>query len=322
MSQTAVHIYDSTLPGALARDVERGLTSRPRYLPPKYFYDATGSALFERISELPEYCLTRAERGILGSISDELMERLQPREIVELGAGTSRKVRHLLDANGASPHVSRYVPIDLDRQSMEAASTRLVQEFPDLEVQGVVGDLELHLSSVPRRTGRRLVAFFGSTIGNLGAAARRKLLVHVRRLMDRDDRLLLGVDLVKDTSLLEAAYNDAGGVTAEFNRNILRVVNRGLDGDFEPGAFRHHAYYDPEACRVEMHLVAERPQTVRLNALDLTVEMSAGESIWTESCYKFSHESTETMLREAGMGLERWYTDGDEAYALALAAPR
>ena len=320
--QIAVHLDHDTLMSMLARDVLRGLTSRPKYLPPKYFYDARGSALFQRISGLPEYYLTRVEQGIIESVGSELVAELRPREIVELGPGTSGKVRRLLSADGASSCVVRYVPFDMDGDTVEAAAARLVDDFPYLEVHGVRGDLELHLSRVPQRIGRRLVVFFGSTIGNLDAEARHDLLVNVRRLLTRDDRLLLGVDLVKEVALLEAAYNDARGVTAEFNRNILRVVNRGLSGDFDPGAFEHHAYYDAGAGRVEMHLIAESPQTAYLKDLDLTVQVSAGESIWTESCYKFTRESTESMLGEAGMGLERWYADGDGMYALALAAPR
>ena len=320
--QIAVHVNQGTLLSMLARDVQRGLSSRPKYLPPKYFYDERGSALFQRISGLPEYYLTRVEQSIIESVAGGLVAELRPEEIVELGPGTSGKVRHLLDANGASGHVVRYVPFDLDGETMEAGVARLVEDFPYLAVHGVIGDLELHLSRVPLRTGRRLVVFFGSTIGNLDAEARHDLLVHVRRLLTVDDRLLLGVDLVKEVALLEAAYNDASGVTAEFNRNILRVVNRGLGGDFLPDVFRHHAYYDAGAGRVEMNLVADSPQTAHLKDLDLTVQVSAGETIWTESCYKFTRESTEGMLEEAGMRLERWYADGDRMYALALAAPR
>ena len=321
ISQTTVQVDQGGFQSTLARDVRQGLTSRPKYLPSKYFYDPRGSALFERISQMPEYYLTRAEQGIIESIGGELVSKLRPREIIELGPGTSPKVRHLLNGDGASGYLTRYVPFDLDREAVGAASARLVEDFPYLEIYGVIGDLERHLSSVPGSIGRRLVVFFGSTIGNLDHGARRDLLVQVRRLLAPDDRLLLGVDLQKEVAVMEAAYNDAGGVTAEFNRNILRVVNQGLDADFDPGSFRHHAYYDLEASRIEMHLVAESAQTARLGSLDLTVQLSADESIWTESSYKFTRQSTETMLKGAGMELERWYTDVDGTYALALAMP-
>ena len=216
--QITVQVDQSEYLSTLARDVRVGLASRPRRLPPKYFYDARGSALFQRISELPEYYLTRAEQGIIESVGGELMARLQPIDIVELGPGSARKLRLLLDADGASARVERYVPFDLDRETTEAAAERLVEDYPSLEVHGVVGDLELDLRGVPSPIGRRLVAFFGSTIGNLDAEARRELLSRVRLLLGPEDRLLLGVDLVKDVDLLEAAYDDSDGVTAEFNR--------------------------------------------------------------------------------------------------------
>jgi L-histidine N-alpha-methyltransferase len=188
-------------------------------------------------------------------------------------------------------------------------------------VHGVIGDFERHLIHVPPALGRRLVLFLGSTIGNLHPPERRGVLAAIRDLLGPDGRLLLGVDLVKDTTVLEAAYDDAAGVTREFNRNVLRVLNRGLGGDFRPEAFGHHAWYNAAASRIEMHLVAEAPQTVRLRGVGLTVHLDAGESIWTESSYKFTRTSVEDALREAGLRLEDWITDGGQRFALALAAP-
>ena len=305
---------------ALVRDVRAGLGGRPKTLPPKYFYDARGSALFERITRLPEYYLTRAELALLDTHAAEIMARSAPRELVELGAGSATKARRLLAAASRREAVLRYVPVDIDAGAIAAAARALEGDFPDLDVHGVVGDFEQHLAHVPSPSARRLVVFFGSTIGNLDPAARRAFLRAVHRLVGPDDRFLLGLDLVKDRRTLEAAYADAAGVTAEFNRNILRVVNRGLDGDFVPGAFGHRARYDEAASRVEMHLVAGSRQAACLRQLGVTVEIARDESIWTESSYKFTRHSAQATLRECGFSIERWYSDGDFALVLAAAA--
>jgi len=247
------------------------------------------------------------------------MRALAPRDVVELGSGFSLKTRRLLEARGGGP--LRYTPVDVDETTVAVSAERLLAEDPALEVHAVVGDFERHLVHVPPPSGRRLVLFLGSTIGNLDAPARQALLAQVRGLLRGGDRLLLGVDLVKDRTVLEAAYNDAAGVTAEFNRNILRVVNRGLGADFRPEAFRHHAWYNAAESRIEMHLVSDRPQTVRVRSLDLTVRLEASESIWTESSYKFTRASARAMLRTAGLKLDAWHTDAGERFALAVAAP-
>jgi L-histidine N-alpha-methyltransferase len=314
-----VHADAHTRLKAMAEDVQRGLGERPRSLPPKYFYDAAGSRLFERITRLPEYYLTRAEERLLDTLAPSVMRALAPRDVVELGSGVSVKTRHLLDARGGGP--LRYTPVDVDETTVAASAERLLAADPALEVHAIVGDFERHLVHVPPPRGRRLVLFLGSTIGNLDAPARQALLTQVRGLLRRGDRLLLGVDLVKDTAVLEAAYNDAAGVTAQFNRNILSVLNRGLGADFRPEAFRHHAWYNTAASRIEMHLVAEAPQTVHVRGLDLTVHLEASESIWTESSYKFTRASTRAMLTAAGLRLDAWHTDVDRRFALVLAAP-
>jgi L-histidine N-alpha-methyltransferase len=314
-----VHVDGTGRHAALADDVRHGLGGRPKSLPPKYFYDATGSALFQRITRLPEYYLTRAEHALLDRYAPTIMAEARPAEIVELGPGSPAKVRCLLGVNGTH-RVRRYVPIDVDPDALADAARALLDEHPELDVHAVVGDFERHLDRVPPGRGRRLVAFLGSTIGNLDAAGRQRLLTAVRGLMSGLDRLLLGVDLIKNLATLRAAYDDASGVTAEFNRNILRVVNRELHADFRPEAFRHEARWNDAASRVEMHLAADERQTAMVKDLDMTVAVEPGETIWTESCHKFSRVSAEAMLTAAGLTLVSWHTDG--TYALAVAAAR
>lgn len=314
-----VHVDGAQLHEALADDVRRGLSDRPKSLPPKYFYDAAGSALFQRITRLPEYYLTRAEHALLDRYARAILLDARPDEIVELGAGPPAKLRRLLAAVNGVP-VRRYVPVDVDAGTLAESARALLRDHPDLDIHAVVGDFERHLAQVPPPAGRRLLAFLGSTIGNLDAPARQRLLGEVRRLLGDGDRLLLGVDLVKDLAALHAAYADAEGVTAEFNRNILRVVNRELHADFRPEAFRHEARWNDAASRIEMHLASPERQTAIVKDLDMVVALEAGETIWTESCHKFTRVSAETMLAEAGLALVSWHTDG--TYALAVAAPR
>jgi L-histidine N-alpha-methyltransferase len=250
------------------------------------------------------------------------MRELAPRDIVELGAGAAVKTRRLLDARNGFRQAIRYVPIDVDEATIETAATRLLGDYRFLHVEAVIADFERHLRHVPAPMGRRLVLFLGSTIGNLDPPARLRLLTEVRALLPgREDRFLIGLDLIKDVKVLEAAYDDASGVTREFNRNILAVVNREVDADFQPTAFSHVAFYNEAASRIEMHLVPDAAQDVHLRRLGLTVRVSADESIWTESCYKFSRRSAQSMLEEAGLRLDAWHTDPDNYFALALAAP-
>jgi L-histidine N-alpha-methyltransferase len=300
----------------LEEDVLRGLTTTPRRLPPKYFYDAAGSALFRRITRLPEYYLTRAERAILSLHGSALMRALQPVDVVEIGAGAPTKIRPLLRAAGS---VRRYVPLDVDATTMLAASGALVRAFPGLDVQGVVGDFERDLRHVPPPIGRRLVLFLGSTFGNLEPPARRGFLRDVHRILGPHGHLVMGVDLMKDPRVLHAAYDDAAGVTAAFNRNVLHVIRRELDADLIPDAFRHVARVDEEASRVEMHLIAERPQLVSVRALDLVVPFAAGDGIWTESSYKFTRPGIETMLQAAGLATVGWWADRQDRFALVAA---
>jgi L-histidine N-alpha-methyltransferase len=307
----------------LEADVRRGLSAWPKSLPPKYFYDRAGSLLFERITELPEYYPTRTESALLSEILPDLIGTFLPDDIMEIGAGSSGKTRRILDAAGAGERPMRYVPLDVDRLTLESAAASLFRDYPRLSVHAVVGDFEHDLAHVPPPHGGRLALFLGSTIGNLDAPERHRLLAGVRALLPHPaGRLLLGVDLVKEVKVLEAAYDDSAGVTREFNRNILRVVNRAVDGDFQPEAFRHHAFYNEPASRIEMHLVAETPQTVKLGRLGMTVRLQAGEGIWTENSYKFTRAGVTSMLADAGLDLEQWHVDPANYFALALARPR
>jgi L-histidine N-alpha-methyltransferase len=318
-----IHTDERARQERLEADVGRGLTAPQKSLPPKYFYDRAGSLLFERITELPEYYPTRTESALLAEIVPESIGAFLPDDIVEIGAGSSEKTRRILDAASAGGRDVRYVPLDVDRLTLEATAAGLLRDYPRLSVHAVVGDFERDLAHVPPPRGRRLALFLGSTIGNLDAPERRRLLAGLRGILpDRGDRLLLGVDLVKDVKLLEAAYDDAAGVTRDFNRNILRVINRAVDGDFQPEAFRHRAFYNEAASRIEMHLVADAAQTVKLGRLGLTVRFRPGEDIWTESSYKFTRAGVEAMLAGAGLDLVQWHVDPANYFALALAAPR
>ncbi|HYB70590.1 MAG TPA: L-histidine N(alpha)-methyltransferase [Candidatus Bathyarchaeia archaeon] len=316
-----IHTDERDRQQRLEDDVRRGLTARRKSLPPKYFYDRAGSLLFERITELPEYYLTRTEAALLGEIVPDLFREFFPDEIVEIGAGSAEKTRRILDTVSAGGRPVRYLPLDVDRQTLESSAARLLADYAGLQVHAVVADFERDLAHVPPAGGRRLALFLGSTIGNLDPRARRRLLVGLRGLLpDRRDRLLLGVDLVKDVKILEAAYDDSAGVTREFNRNILRVVNRDVAGDFAPETFRHCAFYNEAAARIEMHLVADSAQRVTLHRLGLDVHFRAGESIWTESSYKFTRASVERMLTEAGLALRAWRVDPSNYFALVWAS--
>jgi L-histidine N-alpha-methyltransferase len=305
---------------AMADDVLRGLADRPRWLLPKYFYDAAGSRIFDEITRLPEYYPTRVETALLDALGPTIMRSLRPRDVVELGSGFSVKTRRLLAARDRRVPL-RYTPVDVDQEAVAAGADQLLQIDPDVEVHAVIGDFERHLVHVPARRGRRLVLFLGSTIGNLDPGGRHALLQQIRDLVRRGDRVLLGVDLVKDVAVLEAAYDDGAGVTARFNRNILRVINHGLGANFQPEAFQHQAWYNAAESRIEMHLVAIAPQVVRVRNLDLTVRLESGETIRTEYSYKFTRASARAMLESAGFRLEGWHTDRHAQFALALAAP-
>jgi L-histidine N-alpha-methyltransferase len=307
----------------LADDVLDGLTRPFKELPPKHFYDARGSELFEQICELPEYYPTRTERQILEASAAEIVELTEAAELVELGSGAADKARILLDAMSAAGTLRRYVPLDVSQQALQQAAEQLVAEYEGLQVEGVIADFERHLENVPERDGGpRIVALLGGTIGNFPPGSRRRLLRDIGGLLGPDDRLLLGTDLVKDPAVIEAAYDDSAGVTAEFNRNVLHVINRELDADFSPDAFDHVAFFDRKHEWVEMRLRARRAQTVLIGALGLNVEFEAGEELRTEISAKFTRPRLEADFHAAGLELDRWFTDPDERFALSLAARR
>jgi len=304
---------------SLADDVLDGLTRPFKELPPKHFYDAVGAELFDRICELPEYYPTRAERAILEERSAEIVATTGAAELVELGSGTAAKTRLLLRAMAEAGTLRRYVPVDVTEAMVLECADALVEEFPDLRVHGIVGDFERHLAHVPAPDGPRIVAFLGGTIGNLAPEQRRAFLRQLRAQMGPEDRLVIGTDLVKDRSVLEAAYNDSAGVTAEFNRNVLRVINAGLDADFQPEAFEHVAFFDEANSWIEMRLRANGAQRVRIDGADLEVTFADGEEIRTEISAKFTREAVERELRAAGLRLDEFFTDGSKLFGLAFA---
>jgi L-histidine Nalpha-methyltransferase len=319
--QTAIRI-DSHLGGAhersLADDVLDGLTRPFKELPPKHFYDARGAELFDRICELPEYYQTRAERAILELHAAELSALTGAAELVELGSGTAAKTRVLLDALHAAGTLERYIPVDVTESMVRDCAAELTDEYPGLRVHGVIGDFERHLDQVPPAIGPRIVAFLGGTIGNFPPGSRRRVLREITKLLGPRDHLLMGTDLVKDPEILEAAYDDAQGVTAEFNRNVLCVLNRELDADFEPDDFEHVALFDREHEWIEMRLRARREHTTLVRDLNLPVHFDAGEEMRTEISAKFTADRLEADLSAAGLELVRWFTDPEELFALTL----
>ena len=319
--ETAIRIdshLESTEERSLADDVLDGLTRPFKELPPKHFYDARGAELFDRICELPEYYPTRAERAILEQHARELSALTGAAELVELGSGTAAKTRVLLDALHAAGTLKRYIPVDVTESMVRECAAELTGEYPGLRVHGVIGDFERHLDQVPNAIGPRIVAFLGGTIGNFPPASRRRVLREIARLLGPEDYLLMGTDLVKDPEILEAAYDDAQGVTAEFNRNVLRVLNRELGADFEPEDFEHVALFDREHEWIEMRLRARREHTTLVRDLGLAVHFDAGEEMRTEISAKFTPERLEGDLSAAGMELIRWFTDPEELFALTL----
>jgi len=313
------HLDPADRRSLLERDARAGLTATPKWLSPIWFYDEHGSQLFDEITRLPEYYPTRCERALLHANAAAIVAAADADTLVELGSGTSDKTRVLLDAL-ADRGPCRYVPLDVDADTLLSAAKALVDEYPALTVHAVAGDFHRHLHRLPQE-GRRLVAFLGGTIGNLRPHERIRFLRDLGRTMDADDRLLLGVDLVKDPSRLVAAYDDAAGVTAAFNRNALRVVNRELDGDFDADAFDHVARWDPEEQWIEMRLRARSPQRVRLDALDVTLDFAAGEDVLTEISAKFTPERLTAELWDGGFALETTWCHGSDDFLLVLARP-
>jgi L-histidine Nalpha-methyltransferase len=304
----------------LRADARAGLTASPKVLPPKWFYDEEGCRLFDEITRLPEYYPTRTERVILDRHAGDIAARTSADTLVELGSGTSEKTRLLLDALSAHGPLQRFVPFDVSEPTLRDAANAIQLEYPGIDVHAVVGDFECHLDRLPRG-GTRLVAFLGSTIGNLDPDGRARFYRSIAAGLAPDDTLLLGTDLVKDPRRLEAAYDDSAGVTAAFNRNVLSVLNRELAADFAPGRFAHIARWNPEEEWIEMRLRSQGAQTVRVEELDLEVEFADGEEMRTEISAKFRRERVEAELAAAGLALAAWWTDPGGDFALSLSVP-
>ena len=318
--KTDVHLYPAELVRALREDVARGLTSSPRELPPKWFYDERGSQLFDEITRLPEYYPTRREREILIARADEIASVTGAESLVELGSGTSEKTRILLDALARAGSLRRFVPFDVSEECLREAAAAIDELHPGLEVHAVVGDFDRHLDRLPL-DGRCVVAFLGGTIGNFPPDERARFLKDLSASLGDDDHVLIGFDLVKDVRRLEAAYNDAAGVTADFNRNVLRVINRELGADFDVEAFEHVAFFDFDEEWIEMRLRTTTEQLVRVEELDLDLVFEAGEQIRTEISAKFRPERVDRELRDAGLAVRRWWTDAAGDFGLVLAGP-
>jgi len=314
-----VHVDPHDYERALAADVRAGLTATPKALPPKYFYDDRGSELFDAITRLPEYYPTRAERSILAERAAEIVDRAQANVLVELGSGTSDKTRLLLDAMADAGRLHRFVPFDVSEETLRHAAADITAAY-DIPVHAIVGDFHRHLGAIPRGD-RRIVAFLGSTIGNLNPAQRRRFFFDLDASLDYDDWLLLGTDLVKDPARLVAAYDDASGVTAAFNRNVLGVLNRELGAHFDLEAFDHVARWNDADRWIEMRLRSRDEQLVAIDDLALKIPFAPGEEVLTEIAAKFTAERVREELWDCGFVVEAGWTDPDGDFLLSLAHP-
>jgi L-histidine N-alpha-methyltransferase len=318
----AIHAFGRNWLDALVADVREGLTRSPKSLPSRWFYDERGSELFEKITALPEYYQTRTEADILRAHAADIVGAVRPETIVELGAGFCTKTRHLLRAAKEAGTIETFLPMDISEAILQRTARDLVEEFDGLKVYAMVGDFVEHIDQVPRLGGRQLVVFLGSTVGNFDRSARANFLRNVRALLEPGDAFLLGVDLVKDRRELVAAYDDAQGVTAEFNLNLLRMINRELSADFNLEAFEHVALYNEAESRIEMLLRSARDQTVRIPGAGIEVGYAKGELMLTEISVKFTPESVAAEFAAAGIELTSVYTDVAERFALVLGSHR
>ncbi|MEU5781733.1 L-histidine N(alpha)-methyltransferase [Micromonospora lupini] len=314
-----IYLEPQDLERGLRADVRAGLTAEAKWLPPKWFYDSRGSELFEEITRLPEYYPTRAERAVLAEHAPDVASLTGAKTLIELGSGSSEKTRLLLDAFTRRGGLGTFVPLDVSVSALLGSTAQIAADYPGLRVRGIVGDFTRQLDRLPTGGGR-LVVFLGGTIGNLLPAERADFLAAMRAALEVGDWLLLGTDLVKDPSVIVPAYDDAAGVTAEFNRNVLHVINRELGADFDPEAFEHVAHWDSDHEWIEMRLRATRPMRVRV--LDLTVQFAAGEELRTEVSAKFRPEGVAAELRDAGFAAEQFWTDPDGLFGVTLAQVR
>jgi L-histidine N-alpha-methyltransferase len=320
MPKTLANVAPRVADPRMLAEVAAGLAAPQKELPPKYFYDHRGSELFEEITRLPEYYLTRAERALLEAWMPVLVPALGTRTLIELGAGSAEKSRVILDAMRAADTAEAYVPVDVSASFLQETAARLRHEYPGLRVTAAVADISEELNLPAGMPSPALVAFLGSTIGNFYPPAAIRLLARVRAALGPRDRFLMGADLRKNVGVVEAAYNDAQGVTAEFNRNMLRVLNRELGADFDPDAFEHRAFYEMDAHRIEMHLVSTKRQSVRIPGVG-EVRFARGETLRTEISCKYDIPSLAALFAAAGLRLESWRTDSERRFALVVAAP-
>jgi L-histidine N-alpha-methyltransferase len=313
-----IHLDAEDMARALRADVVAGLTAARKWLPPKWFYDARGSELFEQITLLREYYPTRAERQILTDRAGDIARHTGAKTLMELGSGYSTKTRLLLDALTEHGTLGAFVPMDVSATALRSAAARLEVDYPGLAVHNIVGDLTRHLRHLPAG-GDRMIAFLGGTIGNLEPAERAAFLADVRAVLDEGEYLLIGTDLVKHPRVVVPAYDDADGVTADFNRNVLHVLNRELGADFDVAGFAHVALWDADQEWIEMRLRARWPMRVTIPAVDLVVDFAAGEEVRTEVSAKFRRPGVQRELAQAGFALDHWWTDEEGLFALSLA---
>ena len=317
-----VHLGPDDVAAALRADVRQGLTAPVKELPPKWLYDEAGSALFDQITRLEEYYPTEAEREILLRHASTIIERARAHTIVELGAGTSDKTRALLDAGRDAGSLRRFVPFDVSEEFLRSTAYTLADTYPGLEVHGVVGDFDHHIDRIPRGSERRMVVLLGGTIGNYPTVVRKDFLREIVGGMSSGDRFLLGTDLVKDPERMVLAYDDPQGVTAAFNKNVLQVINRELEADFDPTRFDHEATWDAHEEWMDLGLRSRVDQRVRVEALDLDVDFAAGEYLRTEVSAKFRLPSLADELAAVGLDIEHWFTDMAGDYAVSLSILR
>lgn len=310
-------------PEAFADDVREGLSSQRKYLSCRYFYDKRGSALFEAICALPEYYLTRAERQILAKNADKIAARFdQPISLIELGSGSAVKTRLLIEALLRRQDALHYAPIDISRSALEQSALALLKDYEPLDVTGVIGLYEEGLVRLRQEiAGPRLVLWLGSSVGNFSEETAVRFLREVAANMEEEDRLLIGMDLDKDSALLESAYDDAQGVTAEFNLNLLTRINSAFAANFDLNSFVHQAHYNVEKRRVEMHLKSLIPQTVHIKDLEMEVSFAAGEKIHSENSHKYRREDIANFLQRGAFALEHQYLDDEQRFSLNLARP-
>ncbi|MEO7804036.1 MAG: L-histidine N(alpha)-methyltransferase [Actinomycetota bacterium] len=312
-----VHLGPDEQRATLERDALEGLTCTPKSIPSKYFYDEVGADLFDQITRLDEYYLTRRETEIFLARADDISKLTGADTFIELGSGTSNKTTILLDAFSQAGSLQRYIPFDVDEKTMRAAAQTIMARYHDVSVHAVVGDFESHLSQIPHG-GRRVLAFIGSTIGNLTGEQRKGFLAEVAEVLEPGDAFLLGADLMKDQRRLELAYDDPAGVTAEFNRNVLRVLNKELQANFDVNKFQHVARFDEDHEWMQMSLRSTVDQEVRLSSIGLDIAFAKDERLLTEISAKFRRESLEGELAEAGLEMRHWWTDTAGDFGVSL----